>query len=765
MSTEEKVGSSSDSGSAWNNARNSVLLRAWGLVLIAYCLISLFGNLSYRAGSVLNDVAWTFSAALAAWSSYRASRSLTGADRRAWLSFFAASLAWTVGQLAWDYYEIVREAEVPFPSYADIGYLAFGPLMIVGLLFLRATQRQRRFTWLRVANLSLILCSFAIVLLITMTQPFGESTQSFVGSLIVLGENGLVAVALLISIYLVWSYQWGDRLLPVSLITIGLGAQMIAAVLYARELVIADYDGLSFFNFLWVVAFALHQCAAEMQLRISRQPGPDQTTDDDQGQVWVEVLVPSMLVLCIAVSSYFLAAEMVVGTIHLGAIVLSVFAVILGLRESWVHAQGRRLRGALGSSASELARSRTRLQALEARHHELERVIEMTARAGGVGLWEWDVRANVVRLSSEWKRQLGYKPEELPDHYHEWSRRLHPEDRERTVNALQAFLASPSGEYVSEHRLQHRDGSYRWMLARGMMLLDETGRPSRMMGSQIDISGFKELEASLRESEASLRESEARYRELAEALESRVNERTEALSDAYRESRSFAYAVAHDLRAPLRAINGYNAMLYESAHDRLTDKERDLVSRVGEGSIRMSALIDGLLDYSRVEHRDQRIAELDCNDCLDQVLKSMAGAIETAQATIQVSLDQAPVLVDREGLAIILRNLIDNALKFASPHRALRIRIDSVVEQPQYLLRVSDNGIGFSSEYQEKVFEIFHRLNPSAYAGTGMGLALVRKAASRMGGRVWAESELNRGSTFYVALVLARQNSTGQPAR
>jgi signal transduction histidine kinase len=296
------------------------------------------------------------------------------------------------------------------------------------------------------------------------------------------------------------------------------------------------------------------------------------------------------------------------------------------------------------------------------------------------------------------------------------------------------------------------------MMARGTMLLDETGQPVRLMGSQIDITTFKDLEATLRDSETSLRASEARYRELAQALETRVTERTEALSDAYRESRSFAYAVAHDLRAPLRAINGYNSLLSESAHDRLTDKERDLVERVGEGSMRMSALIDGLLDYSRVEHRDQRIAELDCNDCLDEVLNAVSGAIEAAHATLEVNLDHARVLADREGLAIILRNLIDNALKFASPHRPLRIRIDSVVDQRQYLLRVSDNGVGFKSEYHEKVFEIFQRLNPAEYPGTGMGLALVRKAASRMGGRVWAESELDRGSTFFVALVRAPRN-------
>jgi signal transduction histidine kinase len=148
---------------------------------------------------------------------------------------------------------------------------------------------------------------------------------------------------------------------------------------------------------------------------------------------------------------------------------------------------------------------------------------------------------------------------------------------------------------------------------------------------------------------------------------------------------------------------------------------------------------------------------LDCNDCLNEVLNAISGAIEASQAAIEISLDHTPVWADREGLVIVLRNLIDNALKFASPSRPLHICIDSVVDQRQYILRVRDNGIGFKSEYQEKIFEIFQRLSPNQYAGTGMGLALVRKAVTRMGGRVWAQSEPDCGSTFFVSLVRALQ--------
>jgi signal transduction histidine kinase len=146
------------------------------------------------------------------------------------------------------------------------------------------------------------------------------------------------------------------------------------------------------------------------------------------------------------------------------------------------------------------------------------------------------------------------------------------------------------------------------------------------------------------------------------------------------------------------------------------------------------------------------VAATDCAEIVEGVLRTMADVLRQADAQVDVALCDVPVMADREGLAIVLRNLLENALKFSRAGTAPRIRIESTFEGETYLLKVHDNGIGFEPEYREKIFDIFQRLHASGYEGTGIGLALVRKAVQRMHGRVWAESVPGAGSTFFVRL-------------
>ena len=133
----------------------------------------------------------------------------------------------------------------------------------------------------------------------------------------------------------------------------------------------------------------------------------------------------------------------------------------------------------------------------------------------------------------------------------------------------------------------------------------------------------------------------------------------------------------------------------------------------------------------------------------------MKEEIKEAGAQVHIELDSRPVMADSEGLPIALSNLIENALKFSRQTGEPRILIESSVEYGRYLLKVRDNGIGFDVAYRDKIFEIFNRLHASGYEGTGIGLALVRKAVQRMGGEVWAESVPGEGATFHVSLNLA----------
>lgn len=728
------------------------LVKAWCVALLLHTTIIASGLVEPQTASIINDVAWTIAAALAMVSSFRAARSLHGRDRMAWLIFAFACSAWLIGQIIWDFFELYLGILSPFPSFADVGYFLFGPLMLVGLFVLRATQQERRLTWLRVANLGLLLCSLISILITTLARPLAEMPGSIGGALVVVVENVTIAVAFIVAVYFLWSYRWGDRLLAYGLVTLSLGVQMITGMLYTRELIAENYDSMSLFNVGWVLAFALHQWGAEAQVSV-KACGHAQSLAVRQSQGWVDALVPSFLLCCMTLSIVWFAEETTLRMIHLRTAVLIAFAVILASREAWVYWQGQQLRFALDSSANALTRARERLHAVDSQRLDLEHMIDVTSRAGGVGLWEWEPESNVVRLSREYKRQIGYEEHEIPDEFEEWSKRLHPDDYARVMREHEKFVHQPQAGLTVEYRLRHRDGSYRWMLARGLALQDAQGRAVRVMGSMVDITTFKELEQSLRDSER-------RYRELADALECRVALRTRELSDAYRESRNFAHAVAHDLKAPLRAINGFSAMLEESASSKLSDTERGYLDRARQGSMRMSALIDDLLDYSRLDHREQRLQPIDCRSFVRTLVDSMREPIEEAGAQVHIDLDARPVMADSEGLRIALSNLLENALKFSRQTEEPRISIESSIEYGRYLLRVRDNGIGFDVAYRDKIFEIFNRLHASGYEGTGIGLALVRKAVQRMEGEVWAESTPGEGATFSVSLKLADTTET-----
>ncbi|MBC8039997.1 MAG: PAS domain S-box protein [Opitutaceae bacterium] len=248
-------------------------------------------------------------------------------------------------------------------------------------------------------------------------------------------------------------------------------------------------------------------------------------------------------------------------------------------------------------------------------------------------------------------------------------------------------------------------------------------------------------------------QAEQAVRALNETLELKVAQRTRELQTKNRELETFTYSVSHDLKAPLRGIDGYSRLLLEEYHDRLDDEGRKFLNYVRQASLQMGQLIEDLLAYSQLERRALTLSAIRPQAVLDAMPLGYMDDIESRNIAYTVSLPDVAVRADPNGLAQVMRNLLDNALKFTRATPAPAIEIAGRIEGAKYILWVKDNGIGFDMKFTDRIFDIFQRLHRAEdYPGTGIGLAIVRKAMERMGGRVWAESTPGQGATFFLEI-------------
>jgi signal transduction histidine kinase len=262
---------------------------------------------------------------------------------------------------------------------------------------------------------------------------------------------------------------------------------------------------------------------------------------------------------------------------------------------------------------------------------------------------------------------------------------------------------------------------------------------------QLNIAREVATQLAIAISQAGLHE---RVRRHAEELERRVAERTAELEAVNRELESFSYSVSHDLRAPLRAIDGFARMLEEDYGARLDEEGRRLLDVVRSSSRRMGQLIDDLLDFSRLGRQAMAPRAVD----MAALVREVAAEIGLGGARLEVAA-LPPAHADRSLIRQVWANLLGNAVKYSGKHAEPRIEAGGREEGAEALYWVRDNGVGFDMRYVEKLFGVFQRLHGmDEFPGTGVGLAIVQRVVSRHGGRVWAEGRVGEGAVFYFAL-------------
>lgn len=386
----------------------------------------------------------------------------------------------------------------------------------------------------------------------------------------------------------------------------------------------------------------------------------------------------------------------------------------------------------------------TQLKRVEEALRRSEASLEKAQRIAHIGNWDFDIAENIFYRSDEVFRIFGRSREELKT-YNDLISAIHPLDRGWMEKSFKEAVYG-NKPYSLDARIIRGDGAERIVHIQGELVLDEAGRPAGMSGTIQDITERKRAEDAIWK--------------LNLELEKRVEERTvelkkanKDLEAANRELESFSYTVAHDLRTPLRLIDGFGRMLFKKQKERLDEGGRENLERIIEAALRMDKLIDYILNLSYVTRAEINLQTVDLSEMAASVINDLRVAQPGREAEFRLEAGLR-ARGDEKFLRIVLENLLGNAWKFTGRVPEPVIEFGRAgQENGMSVFFVRDNGAGFDTKYLDKVFEAFERLHSKEeYPGTGVGLATVRRIINRHGGRVWAESEPGKGATFYFTI-------------
>ena len=382
-----------------------------------------------------------------------------------------------------------------------------------------------------------------------------------------------------------------------------------------------------------------------------------------------------------------------------------------------------------------------------------------------------DAQGKFLYVSPSYCETFGKKEEELLGE--EYIPLVHSDDVESTRKAMEALYSPPHICYL-EQRAKTAQG-WRWIAWNDKAILDEKGNVHEIIGLGRDITRRKEAEEELQKLKEHLEtQVEQRTAQLEEhvgkldksqkallymvedlnEITAQLKEERKKMEEVNQELEAFTYSVSHDLRAPLRAINGFSSFLIEDYADKLDEEGKKYLNTIRDNTTRMDQLITDLLNLSRIYRTEVKLSEVNMGEIVKSIYHEVASNKEKEEFEIFIQ-DMSMVKCDSSLMKHVWQNLIENALKYSSKTEKKEITIGSKKEKNEIIFFIKDAGIGFNSKYINKLFGVFQRLHrEDEFEGTGVGLAIVQRIISRHGGKVWAEGEEGSGATFYFSLPL-----------
>jgi len=385
---------------------------------------------------------------------------------------------------------------------------------------------------------------------------------------------------------------------------------------------------------------------------------------------------------------------------------------------------------------------------------------ELAVTGSNDGIWDWDLRTNTLYLSPKWKEQLGYRDDELKNVFSTFEDLLHPEDRPHVVEYIQRYLQGGAQRYTHEFRMRHKDGTYRWILARGEAVRNASGAPVRMAGSHTDMTEQKKAQERLEEF---ARQMEISNIELDQAL-SQAQAATQAKSE-------FLANMSHEIRTPMNGVIGMTGLLLGTD---LTDEQRRYAEIIRTSGESLLNLINDILDFSKIEagKLDLEILDFDLLDLIDDFSDALAVRAQEKGLEFLCFVDpDVPISLrgDPGRLRQVLNNLAGNAIKFTHAGEVtVKITLtDDHADGCLLCFSVRDTGIGIAEEKHGALFDKFSQADASTtrkYGGTGLGLSISKQLVAMMGGEIGVNSTEGRGAEFWFTIAAGKQKHGAREA-